>query len=218
MSKQRSSDRSAMGREAPLAARPAPRWGRIATVATALLSGPAAHAIWVGDNTKPYEARAALAIQLDIGKFIHLQVGSAGSIVDTISFDLGQAVPAGPGALGFGTGVPIAAQGLGMLDVIVRSNSGTVSLSATNDGGGRGLSNGRGGYISYSQVITVSDDPGLPVPTLDDAPGSFVQVAPTDYDGRVTDRQARWQFRFANVSIPEPGQYRGQVTYTAAAP
>lgn len=183
-------------------------------------SAPETAAIWVADTQPPFEARAPLDFRLDIGRFLYLQVGTPGGTVDTVSFDLGAIVlPDGPPATqAWGSGVQLPAVGGGVLDVVVRGNGGTISLSASNNGAGRGLSNGAGGYISYREIVTLSDDAGLPAPVLTDAGSNLVQVAPTGFAGLVTDRRARWSFRFANTAAPPPGSYRGQVTYTASAP
>ncbi|HPU50404.1 MAG TPA: hypothetical protein PK359_02505 [Burkholderiaceae bacterium] len=184
---------------------------------------PQAQAIWVGDSTPPYQARADLNLLLDVGAFIYLQVGSAGAVIDTIQFDLTGLVPASGltatlPPFGVGSASPVAATGTGTLSVVVRSNAGPVTLSATNNGAGAGLSNGAGGFIPYDQIRAVSDNPGLPSPALTNAGSTPVSVAATGYSGRVTVQSANWTYSFANTVAPPAGRYTGQVTYTVAAP
>ncbi len=197
------------------------RRARSALIA-ALLAGVAseAPAIWVADTRAPYDVAAPLEFRLEVGRFLFLQVGSPGATVDTLSFDLGGVTTDGGAAPQpvWGSGLPLTAVGGGVLDVVVRSNAGAVSLSASNDGAGRGLSNGAGGFISYREIVTSSDDTGLPAPVLTDVGSNLVQVSPTAYGGLVTDRRARWAYRYANTGLPAPGNYRGQVVYTAAVP
>lgn len=201
------------------------RWATTLGLAVLGAAGwaPLAQAVWVGDSSAPYQARANLNMLLDVGAFIFLQVGSAGAVIDTVQFDLTGLPPSsGPTAtlppFGLGTGAGVAASGAGTLTVIVRSNAGPVTLSATNNGAGAGLGNGAGGYIGYDQIRTVSDNPGLPAPVLSNAGSTAVAVAATAYSGRVTQQTANWTYSFANSVAPAAGRYTGQVTYTAAAP
>ena len=160
---------------------------------------------------------------VQVGSSVVLRISSAGAVIDTVQFDLTGLPPAsGPTAtlppFGLGTGSSVAATGTGTLTVIVRSNAGPVTLSATNNGAGAGLSNGAGGSIGYDQIRTVSDNPGLPAPVLSNAGSTAVSVAATAYSGRVTQQTANWTYSFANSWAPAAGRYTGQVTYTAAAP
>lgn len=198
---------------------------RVVLLAGVLAACPAAAlAAWVSDASAPYQARAPLQFILDIGKVLYLQVGTAGSVIDTVHFDLGTVVPLGAGMvmgtpMAIGTGVPISASaGSGVVRVEVRGNSGTISLSAANDGGGQGLSNGAGRFLDYQQIETLSDNAGLPAPVLTNSGGTPVSVAPTAFGGRVTRQEANWTFRLRNTVVPAPGTYRGQVVYTAAMP
>lgn len=198
---------------------------RPALLAGLLAAIPAgALAAWVSDSSAPYQARAPLQFTLDIGKVLYLRVGSAGGVIDTVSFDLGTLVPIGTGVVagtpvGIGTGLPVdAAAGSGVVRVEVRGNSGTISLSAANDGGGLGLSNGAGRYLDYRQIETLTDNAGLPAPVLSNSGSTPVSVTATAFGGRVTNQQANWTFRLRNTVVPAPGTYRGRVTYTAAMP
>jgi hypothetical protein len=148
----------------------------MAVVAGSLLVGTPAQAIWVGDATAPYRAQAQLNWLLDVGAFLYLQVGSAGASIDTVRFDLTGLPPAsGVTAtlppFGLGAGAPVSASAGGSLTVIVRSNAGAITLSATNNGAGLGLSNGAGQFINYAQITTTSNNSGLPAPVLRAQPG-----------------------------------------------
>lgn len=194
-----------------------------AIAAGSLLAAAPAPAIWVGDATAPYRAQARLNWLLDVGAFLYLQVGSAGASIDTVQFDLTGLPPAsGVTAtlppFGLGAGASLSASVGGSLTVIVRSNAGAITLSATNNGGGLGLSNGAGQFINYAQITTASNNSGLPAPVLSNAGGSSVSVAATAHAGRVTVQSATWTYTFANTATPAAGVYTGQVTYTAAAP
>lgn len=207
----------------PFGRRSARPIGRLVAIAALLLPAAGARAIWVGDTVAPLAAQAPLQFSVQIDKFVYLQVGSAGPTIDTVRFELSvlapATAPAGPVApFAFGSGTPVDAADNGTLRVAVRSNSGTVSLSATNDGLGRGLSNGFGGYIDYAQIITSTDNPGLSPPVLSNAGSTTVAVAGNAQGGRVTNQSANWTFRFANTVLPPSGTYSGQITYTVVSP
>jgi len=192
-------------------------------LAASLGGGPVAWAIWVGDTSPPLTAQAPLQFRLELEKFLFLQVGSPGAVVDTVSFDLASIAPAsGPTSAAppfvFGSGAPLDAAGSGTLQVTVRSNTGTVNLSASNNGGGLGLGNGAGRYVDYAQILTISDNPGLPAPVLSNAGSTTVTVSGSAQGGRVTSQTARWTYRFANTVALPSGRYTGQVTYTAISP
>lgn len=192
-------------------------------IALALLLLPGVSpAIWVGDSTSPYQAQAPLNFSLTIDKFLYLQVGSAGALIDTVSFDIAAWVSSqagtGPSPVGLGNGVPIPASANGSLTIVVRGNNGAITLAATNSGGGLGIANGSGQYLNYGQIITVSDNAGLPAPVLSNTGSTSVTVAATAFGGRVTNQTAIWSYRLANTVVPAPGNYTGSVTYTAAMP
>ncbi len=204
-----------------------PRRRRVtgAVLAALVVSGltPRVQAIWVGDSTAPYQAQAGLNMLLDVGAFIYLQVGSSGAGIDTVQFDLTGLPPASGltamlPAFGLGGGTAVAATGAGTLSIVVSSNAGAITLSATNDGAGQGLINGAGGRIGYDQIRTLSDNPGLPAPVLSNTGSTSVSVAATAFAGRVTQQSANWTYTFANTVASPAGRFTGQVTYTAAAP
>jgi hypothetical protein len=195
----------------------------LAGAAWLALAPGVASGVWVQDNVAPFQAQAALNFSLTVGKFLYLQVGSPGAVVDTVRFDLAAALPAtgvatAAAPFGLGSGSAIGAVSSGTLQVIVRGNSGAISLSATNNGGGLGMSNGSGAYLSYAEILASSDNAGLNPPVLTNAGSTTVSVVANAHGGRVTNQVANWTFRLANRLVPAPGSYTGQVVYTAAMP
>jgi hypothetical protein len=180
-------------------------------------------AVWNGKTTAPFVATAELRFLLSLERFLFLQVGSAGGSVDTVTFNLANVTGtnfvtvAAPSTL-LGTGNAIAAATGGVVNVVLRGNGGSVSLAASNDGAGLGLSNGAGRYLNYSQITTVSSSNNLPAPVLTNAGSSAVVVNGTFHGGRVVNANATWSFSFANTAVPTSGNYTGRVTYTAANP
>ena len=159
------------------------------------------------------------AVDLDfrvvIPRFLSFQVGATGATIDLIDFS--------PTAAQVGDGNPVAGTGGdllgGKVTVIVKSNAGQVTIRETNDSGGAGLSNGTTN-ISYSEILTATNDGNLPFPILSDAGGNT--SSPVLTAGAVTNRSAEWTYTYANTTIPEPGTYGatggggGRVTYTAS--
>jgi hypothetical protein len=192
-------------------------------LALALTFSTAAHAVVVLDTSAPFVVSAELKFDLLIGRFLYLQIGSVGTTVDTVVFDLTTLAPANftsgtASTLALGNGVPVSASAGGSVPVLVRSNSGSVTLSVSNNGGGLGLSNGTNRYLNYNSILVQSSNASLPAPLLTNAGGSAVTVNGVLYSGRVVDQSTVWTFKLANNVIPLPGTYSGQVTYTASSP
>jgi hypothetical protein len=189
---------------------------RAAAAATALaVAAGVADASWVGRSEAPYVASAPLAIRLDVERFLMLQVGTPGSVIDTVRFDLGaidQIV--GPTASGGAT----VRSSTPPIQVLVQGNAGSISLSVDTRGSDRGLRGRGGSRLSFDTLQTVSDNPMLPAPRLTDDGGSTVIIPATAWGGRVTNQAARWSFVYASPTLPPPGTYTGQVTYTASMP
>lgn len=176
--------------------------------------GRDAAAIWVFDSTAPYIGRAPLDFELIVEKFVFLQIGSAGSVIDEVRFDLGAATVADPLP---GSSAPVDAIAGGSQQVIVRGNQGSITMSVAG-AGSRGLSNGSGAWIGYDQIRISSDNPALPAPVIDANGGASVGVSANAHGGLVTDQSANWIFRLANT-LPVPGgTYRGQLGFTISMP
>ncbi|MGE0310318.1 MAG: hypothetical protein AB7P21_01665 [Lautropia sp.] len=214
--------------------------GLFAAGLAAAFAGRDAYAIWVFDSTAPYVARAPLAFELVVEKFVFLQIGSPGAVVDEVRFDLAAPVAAvagsggagsvGAGSVGAGSvgavpaqallpggGVPIAASAGGSQQVVVRGNQGSITLSVAGGAPG-GLSNGAGGTIGFDQILIRSDNPGLPAPPIDAAGRGSVTVAAIAYGGLVTDQRATWTFSLANTRAVPGGSYKGQLAFTISMP
>ncbi len=160
------------------------------------------------------------AVDLDfrvvIPRFLSFQVGATGATIDLIDFS--------PTAAQVGDGNPVAGTGGdltgGKVTVIVKSNAGQVTIRETNDSTGAGLSNGTTN-ISYSEILTATNDGNLPFPILSDAGGNTSSPV-LQGASNVTNRSAEWTYTYANTTIPEPGTYGatggggGRVTYTAS--
>ena len=164
-----------------------------------------------GSGDAGMAATARLRLQVVIPRFLYFRVGSAGSAVDTISFEpLAGAV--GNGSIVNGSGGD-AAGGSGA-SVSLRSNAGQITIVANNDGGAGGL--GSGGAISLGEISVRSDSSGLATPSLTDAGGSVARAAVTR--GNVTDRHATWYYEYRNRLAVAPGMYHAEIVYTAISP
>ncbi|MBC7709346.1 MAG: hypothetical protein H7203_04745 [Rhizobacter sp.] len=68
-------------------------------------------------------------------------------------------------------------------------------------------------------LLHSSDATNLPAPVLPNTGDSnWVNVAPTSFAAKVTNRTANWSFAYANTVTPMAGSYRGQVLFTATIP
>jgi hypothetical protein len=200
------------------------RFGQLLAAFSVLaLSAAPAQAVWNGKTTAPFSVNAELRFLLSMERFLFLQVGSAGATVDTVTFNLGTAASTNqqtalPPTSTLGNGTKIAAATGGAVNVILRGNGGSVTLAASNDGGGLGLRNGAGRYLNYDQILTQSTNPSLPAPVLTNSGSTAVTINGNAYGGRVVNTNATWNFSFANTAVPSAGNYTGRVTYTAANP
>lgn len=158
-------------------------------------------------------ANARLDFRVVIPKFIRFQVGSAGATVDLVEFS----VP----AANVGDGTDIARTNGGAVPVLLQSNNGNVSLTATTLGQ---LNNGAGENISFAEILSTSSDPNLNVPTLIDGGTSAAVTVTPNVGARVVNRTANWSFAYSNTNFVGSGSYggvnvnNGRVTYTAALP
>ncbi len=158
-------------------------------------------------------ANARLDFRVVIPKFIRFQIGSAGTVVDLVEFS----VP----AANVGNGTGIGRTNGGALPVLIQSNNGNVSVTATTLGQ---LNNGAGENISFAEIVSTSSDVLLGVPTLlNGATSAAITVTP-NVGTRVVNRTANWSFTYSNTNFVGAGSYggvnvnNGRVTYTAALP
>ncbi len=188
---------------------------------TVIATAMAIPQVVMSDTAQDQGASAlSAAVDLDfrvvIPRFLSFQVGATGATIDLIDFS--------PTAAQVGDGNPVAGTGGdllgGKVTVIVKSNAGQVTIRETNDSGGAGLSNGTTN-ISYSEILTATNDGNLPFPILSDAGGNTSSPV-LQGASNVTNRSAEWTYTYANTTIPEPGTYGatggggGRVTYTAS--
>ena len=170
-------------------------------------------------DTAPFSVQANLDFQITIPGSLSFQVGSAGAI-DQIDF--------APALANLGNNTDVAGTGGnvggGVVDVVLFSNVGQITITPSNNSSGNGLDNGQGDHIPYTEIITTSsDDAILPEPALNDAGGIAVLVPTTAGLGdRVTDLAETWTYTYDNTTVYGEGIYGGsgkggRVTYTAAA-
>ncbi|GGA70338.1 hypothetical protein GCM10011521_05590 [Arenimonas soli] len=155
-------------------------------------------------------ANADLDFEIVIPRFLYLQVGSAGTTVDTVTFDLSgvASIADVDSQIGNGTAVD------GDITVGVRlvSNAGDVDLEAV--GSGTGLTNGTE-TIPWSQITgtaATGGATGLDVPVV----GAAAVTIPAT--NGVVNRSDTWSFDYENDLLVSGGTYTGTVTYTATAP
>ncbi len=173
------------------------------------------------DSAAPYTAQARLDVRVVIPAFLRFRVGDAGAAINQLTFS--------PAAAAVGSGTLIPSTGGDVVGgtrvtVAVQGNNGQITITATNNSGGLGLGTGNpaDGYIDYAQFLTNSNAAGvLPNPVLTNAGGTT--ALPALSSGKVTNRTARWRFRYRNQTIPSAGTYGtaangGRVTYTATMP
>jgi hypothetical protein len=166
-------------------------------------------------------ANARLDFQVTIPRVLMLQVGSAGTGIDQISFDM-SATPAN-----VGNGTPVAGtggdQGAGAVTAKVLGNNGNVTLVATSLGA---LTNAAGDTIPYSEINTTATAGTtatvLAAPAL--ANGASSSVALTAVN-KIVRQDAKWTFAYKNTNPVAPGVYggsaaggNGRVPYTASMP
>lgn len=156
-------------------------------------------------------ASARLKLRVIIPRFLQFQVGSAGTTVDTITFE--------PAPDSVGDSVAVAGTGGDSSSgsgtrVELRSNAGQITIVADNDGGIGGL--GSSGAISLSEITAHSNSSDLQTPQLTDAGGSTTRATLTG--GNVTDRRANWSYVYNNSRAVEPGTYGAEIIYTAVSP
>jgi hypothetical protein len=163
-------------------------------------------------------AAAHLNLRVVIPGFLLFRVGSAGATVDTINFDMTACVTGGSCTVGNSTAVSgtggDAAAGTGA-SVALFSNAGAITITESNNTGGSGLVDG-GNSISLNEISVISDNGSLDTPTLSDAGGKTSSPA-LNGGSNVTNQTAVWTYSYDNTTVPDPGDYNVEITYTAAS-
>ena len=149
-------------------------------------------------------ASADLDFQIVIPDYVYLEIGSAGNVVDLVTFTLD------PATNFPGSGNPVP--GDTPIGVTLVSNSNDVTINAVGVGGGIGP-------IGWPEIL-IDNSTGttdIDVPAIDGAssasmnPGAAAGLTLTD----------TWTFSFTNANAYAPGTYGGPgvgtVTFTATA-
>jgi hypothetical protein len=152
----------------------------------------------------PTIANARLNFQINVPRFLEFRVGSAGTTVDTVVFNVAAA------NVGNGTAV----DGDITVGVLLRGNGGAISLTA--DTTADPLNSGADA-IPFSAITTNLDAGTINAPVLADGASAPV-VVPVSSGTRVTNRTATWSYDYANTAVVGAGTYAGQVVYTATMP
>lgn len=166
-------------------------------------------------------ATGRLDFQVTIPRVLMLQVGSTGSTINSIDFDM-SATPAA-----VGNGVAVAGSngdlGNGSVTAKVLGNNGNITLVATSGGA---LKNAAGDTISYAEITTtptsLTTGTVLSAPTLADGASGAVTLTAVN---KIVKQDAKWTFAYKNTNPVAPGVYggsaaggNGRVTYTASMP
>lgn len=164
-------------------------------------------------------AAARLNLRVVIPGFLLFRVGTAGATVDTISFDMTSCVTTGTCTVGNGTaftsGAGGDAAGGSGANVSLFSNAGAITVTETNNTAGNGLVAG-GKSISLAQITAASNNSSLNTPTLSNAGGNVSHPA-LNGGSNVTSQSAVWTYSYNNTTVPDPGTYAVQITYTASS-
>lgn len=152
-------------------------------------------------------ADARLNFQVLIPRVLFLGVGTGSGlplatngIADTLTFDY----TGNP--LDVGSGTDSAPQGV---NVRVLGNNGQIILDAAGSLGG--LVSGTDA-IPWTEILASSSDANLDVPAVGGTANPVLTGA------KVTSRTATWNYSYSNTALAAPGNYSGQVTYTATMP
>ena len=154
-------------------------------------------------------ASAELDFSITIPRFVYLRVGTENSpAADVLTYSVSpQEV---------GNNSPIAGTGGdltgGVVTAEVRSNIGTVALTATTAGELQNNANPLE-TISWGQIEVTTQDIGHPVL----ADGATNSISLPQVSG-VTNLSGQWTFRYKNEAIVPAGTYEGSVAYSVAIP
>jgi len=153
-------------------------------------------------------ASARLDFQVVIPSFVFFRLGTAGTTIDTVEFDL-QTTPVEPGIGGAGVNATT-----GAVDVQLITNASNIQIVADNgDNGGLLAETGGGTDTIPLADITVTANAGfIPAPAFGGTAGPFLVL------GTANDT---WTFNYANTAVVAPGTYGssgfgGRVIYTAS--
>ncbi len=177
------------------------------------------------DDTSPYEVEVALDFEINVPRVLFFRVGTAGATVDTVEFDLNQSLlpnktdeVTGSFNTPLGSGTAVNATTNGQIEVEVKANFGGVKIITTVDNS-NGLDGNNGYFINYNQIATTSSDAAnFPAPVLANSNIADVDIKPSGFNAKVTERTAAWTYKFLNQTEVPAGTYEGEITYTASTP
>lgn len=156
-------------------------------------------------------ATARVNFQIQIPRFVFLQVGTGTTLAANSTVDLISFTPA-VAAVGSGTAQAATAAsgnlGNGAVTVRVIGNAGAMTLAAVS--GAPNLVSGTD-TLPWSQILTAVTG-GATHPTINGASVAYPATA------GVVNVNGTWTYTYANTTTPAAGTYIGQVTYTASAP
>ena len=89
------------------------------------------------------------------------------------------------------------------------------TITETNNTAGSGLVSGTSN-LSLDEITAVSDNGSLDTPKLSDVGGNTTTPA-LNGATNVTTQSAVWTYSYDNTTVPDPGTYDVQITYTATA-
>lgn len=160
-------------------------------------------------------ATAHLNFQVNVPGVLRFRVGSAGSTIDLIEFNL-TASNVVNGTSSVAATAASGDLGNGQVTVDVFSNRGDVRIHSSTAGP---LSDGAK-TLSFTNINTQASSGDIPAPALlDGADSADVTVSATSGNGNITDASDVWTYTFDASSLDAaPGNYTGQVTYVAASP
>ena len=173
----------------------------------------------------PTSASARLDFAVVVPKVLYLRVGTGTEYTSNAANNLiSFVVPAAQ----LGNGTPLGATavsgdlGNGTVTARVLGNNGDVTLTSNTLGP---MGNGVGDIIAYSQITTTATalTTASVLPVVGLASGNTTTVTVPAVNG-VVNRDARWNYTYANSAVVAPGTYggvnvnNGRVTYTASMP
>lgn len=145
---------------------------------------------------------ARVDFEVIIPRYLSFRVGSTGTTVDLVQFDVADPT----------SGTAVARSNGGALTVSLLGNVGDLQIETATTA----LDNVDGDVLSWGEIDTTSGNAGLPAPVLGDGAIAAVTVLPTT--GRIVNRSTTWSYEYANSALVGAGTYEGTVTYTASAP
>jgi hypothetical protein len=202
-----------------------------ASVAVAVAGVPMlaqAESATVSAATGPLTTNARVDMRIVIPKVLFLRVGTGGlygaaanTTVDLIDFTI-PAANVGNSTAVAGTGGDL---GAGAVTALLRSNAGTVTLTANTLGA---IGNGVGDTIPWTQIAVASANLAtpafantLPHSVALPATGASANFAPAAV-AKVTNVGSQWTYSYLNTATVPAGTYggvntnNGRVTYTAS--